>query len=483
MEHTKFIGRKSELAELESLVRRKTASLVVIKGRRRIGKSRLITEFCKGKKAVRFVGLAPNRKTTAQSQRDHFAHQIQQQTGLPEIRTDDWSKLFLLLYERVKKGNAVIVLDEITWMGSKDPDFLGKLHFAWETLYKTNPKLILIICGSVSAWIEKNILSSTGYFGRVTLKMTLDELPLNYCNQLLSRLGFEHSSYEKLLLLAVVGGVPWYLEQVDPHLSAIDNIKKLCFKKEGLLVEEFDRIFHDLFLEKRSDVYLKIVDFLSKGSADYRSISKGIDYPSSGALSEILGELILSGFIQRDFTWKIKTGMDSQMSYYRLRDNYLRFYLKYIRSRLNQIDKNRLSDITLEILPGWNTVLGLQFENLVLNNRNLILNALNIDPNVVVNDNPFFQSKTTKQQGCQIDYLIQTKYNTLFVCEIKFGLSALSAKIVREVKEKISRMSIPKNYTCVPVLIHVNDISQSIIDQDYFVHSIDICNILDKTEY
>ena len=133
---------------------------------------------------------------------------------MPEVKTDSWSKLFALLYERVKRGRVIILFDEITWMGSKDPAFLSKLQHAWETLFKHNSKLILVLCGSVSAWIEKNILSSTGYFGRVSLKLTLEELSLPHCNKLLSQIGFQGSAYEKLILLSVIGGIPWYIEQI-----------------------------------------------------------------------------------------------------------------------------------------------------------------------------------------------------------------------------------------------------------------------------
>ena len=79
-------------------------------------------------------------------------------------------------------------------MGSKDSEFLSKLHAAWEDYYKRNPKLILILCGSVSAWIENNILSSTGYFGRISIKLTLEELAINHCNDLMSKLGFDGST-------------------------------------------------------------------------------------------------------------------------------------------------------------------------------------------------------------------------------------------------------------------------------------------------
>src|SRR5690242_5465104 len=97
---------------LKRFLRKKTASLIVVKGRRRIGKSRLIEEFAKDFTFYSFAGLAPTEKTTAQSQRDEFAKQLSEQTGLPEIKADDWNKLFLLLFEKIKKDRIILLFDE-----------------------------------------------------------------------------------------------------------------------------------------------------------------------------------------------------------------------------------------------------------------------------------------------------------------------------------------------------------------------------------
>jgi AAA+ ATPase superfamily predicted ATPase len=107
-----FIGRQKELKELNLLLSRKTASLVVIKGRRRIGKSRLIEEFAKGKNFLRFEGIAPTRQTTAQAQRAEFARQIQQQLGIPGLQNlKDWGDLFTLLAELTKNEEIVVLFD------------------------------------------------------------------------------------------------------------------------------------------------------------------------------------------------------------------------------------------------------------------------------------------------------------------------------------------------------------------------------------
>ncbi len=477
MDQFSFVGREDKLTALNNLLEKRTASLVVIKGRRRVGKSRLVEEFARGKTFYTFTGLVPTNKTTAQDQRDEFAAQLNQQ-GFPKISMDDWSNLFWFLADKVKKGRVIIIFDEISWMGAKDSTFLGKLKNAWDMRFKKNPKLILILCGSVSSWIEKNIISSTGYFGRISLKVTLEELSLKSCNKLLDHIGFRRSTLEKFMLLSLTGGVPWYIEQIDPKCDANENIRRLCFVKDGLLVDEFKFIFHDLF-GKRGEICRRIVEHLEKGVAEYSRIVDALGYHSSGSLSDYLEDLLTTGFIKRDYMWNIKTGKDSRLSHFRLSDNYLRFYLKYISPNLNKINRGRFATISMSSFPGWSSVMGLQFENLVLNNRKLILEKLNIRLEDVVNDNPYFQRQTTKLKGCQIDYLIQTQFNTLFVCEIKFSRNEIKQSIIDEMQEKIKRLALPKGYACFPVLIHINGVSESVEYAEYFYQIINFSEFIE----
>ena len=477
MDHTTFIGRKHHLEKLKKLLKKKTASLVVVRGRRRIGKSRLIEEFAKEKRFFSFTGLAPILQTTAQSQREEFARQLQEQVGIGGLKATDWGDLFSLLAKETSKGRVIILLDEISWMGSLDPNFLGKLKIAWDMQLSKNPKLILILCGSVSSWIEKNIISSTSFFGRISQKLHLEELSLPSCNKMLDALGFKGSITEKLMILSITGGVPWYLELVNPALSAIENIKQLCFEKDGILFDEFKQIFHDLF-GSRSAIYQKIVRELINGSTPYQKIAEALDYPSGGPLSKYINELILSGYIEKDHTWSLKTGEESRLYQYRLSDNYLRFYLKTIEPNKHKIQKGRITSSTLSSLPGWDAIMGFQFENLVLHNRHLIHKKLRIDPNDIVYDNPFFQRKTLKNRGCQIDYLIQTRFRTLYLFEIKFSKNKVSSKVIEEVKEKMERLKIPKGFSCLPILIHINGHSPLIEEQEFFIETIDFSNLL-----
>lgn len=472
-----FIGRKNELSELESLQKKKTASLVVIKGRRRVGKSRLIDEFTKTKNVMRFRGLAPNEQTTAQEQRDTFTRQFSQVTNFPEVSLDDWSKCFELLAREVKDKQTIVVMDEISWMGSKDSSFTSKLKDAWDEHFKKNSKLMLILCGSISIWIEEHIINSTEFYGRISWSIDLQPLSLSESNAMLVAQGFKTSHFEKLKLLSVTGGIPWYIEQMQAEFSAAENIKRQCFNTGGTLLNEFDRIFKEMF-DKKDVIYKKIVTALASGALEYDDIASKIEYQSSGRLSQHLENMIKAGFIKREYNWSLKTGKQSSTSKFRLSDNYLRFYLKYIENRRAQIEKGNYIDIPLASLPGWDSLMGLQFENLLINNRNQLLELLNIPTHDVVYDNPYFQKATKNRKGCQIDYLIQTRTKVLYLFEIKFSSNPVAFTVIEEVQEKIKRITIPKGFAIVPILIHVNGVSEKIAASDFFLEIIDFGRFL-----
>jgi AAA+ ATPase superfamily predicted ATPase len=472
MNKDRFIGRKEELQELERLFKKKSASLVVIQGRRRIGKSRLAQEFGKKYKFFHLSGMAPSSITTAQSERNEVMRQLSLITGLPHMKIEDWSQLFILLARETKQGKCVILLDEISWMGSKDPDFLGKLKNAWDLYFKENPELILILCGSVSAWIEKNILSSTGFMGRISLVLALKELSLGECSQFLGQSNSrhnpaDHTAHEMFKLLSITGGIPRYLEEIQTDLTSDENIKRLCFSPKGVLFREFNDIFSDLFSQK-SEMYKEIVDTLVDANCEYNDICRVLNVPKNGHLSDYLGDLVKSGFVTRDYTWHLKSGEVGRLSHYRLSDNYLRFYLKFIAKNRSKIENGHFEGKSMGSFPGWDSIMGLQFENLVLNNRRPIWKELHLFPEEILADNPFFQRKTTSASGCQIDYLIHTKFNTLYVCEIKFSKNPVGASIIQDVQEKIDRIQLPRGFSCIPILIHVNGVQDAVVDSGFF---------------
>lgn len=472
MDKTPFYGRKEELARLGRLLKKKTSSLVVIKGRRRIGKSRLILEFSKDMKTFIFTGLPPTGHTTEQTQREYFVQQMERLLDIRGVRAEDWGDIFWHLAKATQSKQVLVVLDEINWMGSLDHTFLGKLKSAWDLSFKNNPKLLLILSGSMSTWIDNNILSSTGFMGRISLELTLDELPLSVCNLFWRKKRTLVSSYEKFKILSVTGGVPRYLEEIDPDVSAEENIYNLAFRKGGLLVEEFDRIFSDLF-STRFLRYKQIVERLVNGSATLEQICSAMNLEKGGNISNYLEDLEETGYVSQDRTWNIKNNKESNLCTFRLKDNYLRFYLKYIEPLRMQIEKNRI--VTP---PAWTTIMGIQFENLVLNNSISVYKLLGLDPSEVIYDNPYFQRSTKTHPGCQVDYLIQTKFNTLYLSEIKFSKEPVGLSVIKDVKQKMTRIAKPKSFSIRPILIHVNGVMDSVYESDFFAKIIDFGQFL-----
>jgi uncharacterized protein len=471
-----FIGRDLEYQRLKAFLKSPTASFIVIKGRRRVGKSTLVERFSdEFPQSYTFTGLAPEQGLTAKDQRLEFCRQLALQFNLPNPQYDDWGDIFWALADRLKKGRLLLFLDEVSWMARGDKTFLPKLKDAWDRFYKKNSKLILVVCASASSWIEENILSSTAFVGRVSYVMNLKPLALNVCKEFWGKVTV--SAYEKLKIIAVTGCIPRYLEEIQPGLSAEENVKRLCFTPGGLLVNEFEKIFNDLFLHN-SHFYRSILLLLSNGAKQFKEICQELSLPASGRISNYLSELEEVGFIKRYYSWSIKTGKESKISLYRLSDNYLRFYFKYINPNRKKINEDKFAFQSLSVLPGWDSIIAIQVENLIINNRDLLIKSLNIPKEDIIADGPYFQRATKQYSGCQIDYMFQTRYNTIYICEIKFSKSSTKKSVISEVTGKIDRLVLPKQFSIRPVLIHVNGIDPAIEKDQYFSEIIDITDWL-----
>jgi AAA+ ATPase superfamily predicted ATPase len=472
-----FIGRKQELDRLNSVAMLSRSAIVVIKGRRRVGKSRLVTEYAKDKIFLPFAGMAPVDGVSAQDQYDAFANTISALFHIPPFTFTNWLDGFANLAMHLGDKPTVILFDEISWMGSKDPTFLPKLKMWWDKLSEQKSNIILILCGSVSTWIEKNIIKSTAFFGRVTLHITLNPLSLSESYTLLQKLNVKCSAYDTFRILSITGGIPWYLENIQANQSIDENLKRLCFSPNGLLVDEFNLIFHDLF-DRRGDVYKKIVATLAQGMRDYAQIREALHYSEGGGLYPYIDALITSGYITKHQGWSIRTGKPAKKSLFRLSDNYLRFYIKVIEPHLSRIHNHAFQDISLSSIPGWNSLMGLQIENLLLVNRRQVLQAIGVHPQDVLLDNPFLQHGTKSQEGVQIDYLVQSATKTLYLCEFKFNRNELKSDVIKDVQTKKDKLYVPKGFSICPVLFHFGGVSESVIDSQFFYKIVDISDFL-----
>jgi AAA+ ATPase superfamily predicted ATPase len=473
----KYIGRQKILAQLKTLEQKNKASLVVIKGRRRIGKSRLAEEFGKDKIFVPFTGYPPTENSSDQEQLNTFAEQLCNNFKLAPCTFLRWSDAFNALGSHLNDQPTVVLFDEISWMAHKSPKFLGKLKIWWDLNHAKFPNLIMILCGSISSWIEENILKSTAFFGRISMEINLLPLTIPECSEFLRQNDVKGSAYEYYKILSVMGGIPWYLEQITHTQLADQRILDLCFQPNGLLVNEFDRIFHDLF-GHYGTIYKKIIYSLRAGMLSQSEIRKTLNYPHSGTLSKHIHNLILSGFVTEHFQWSLKSGNVGRQSLYRLSDQYVRFYLRYIEPNLPLIRRGDFDTNELVKLPGWDSIMGLQVESLLLQNRSLLLESLDIRGQNIIADNPYLQKATTRRKGCQIDYLIQTNQRNLFVCEFKFNRGEIGREIITAMTEKLRNFSAPEGFAKIPVLFHMGGIRESVYNDKFFYRTVNIQDYL-----
>lgn len=476
-----FLGRDRELSRLERLKRLKKASLVVIKGRRRVGKSTLVEEFAKGKQFISLSGLPPAPEITQQTQRDTFAEQLCLQLGLPRVTFLSWSDAFRFLSSRFEHEEVIVLFDEISWMGGLDPRFLGTLKTWWDQEASKKSGLILILCGSISTWIEKNILKSTAFVGRISLVLHLKPLSLPESISFLRKKGFSGSIYEVLKILSVTGGIPWYLDLIDPKESADQNIYELCFEPANQLINEFQTIFHDLF-EKKGELYRKILEILVNGMRTQKEIKDHLKVDEGGTLSDYLKNLVAAGFISEHYQWSLKNSILRRQKLYRLSDCFLRFQLKYVEPNRELIEQGSYNKAAKGTLPGWDSIMGFQLESLLLTNREFLFNALGLDFPTVIRDNPYIQTPTTRRKGCQIDYLIQTKMNSLIICEFKFSKNELSSSVLNELKEKAQTLSAPKGFGKALALFHIGGVSPKVEESPLLYRVIDLRDLLEKSD-
>lgn len=475
MTKTPFVGRDDEMARLLRLKEKRTASLAVVKGRRRVGKSRLAMEYgAHFERSVIITGLPPDPGVDARAQRDDFAQQLVDVLGIDRPDAKDWGHLLRVLADQVEEGSVLVVLDEITWLGSRDPTFLGKLKTAWDTHFSRNPDLVLLLTGSMSLWLEDNLLRSTGFVGRISLEMDLEPLPLDVCPAFWGEHARLVSAHEMLRLLSVTGTIPRYLEEIVPGRSAEENIRAMCFSGDGFLFREFDRLFSDLYGE-RGGLYRRLLSALQEGPRTAGQIHEVLGLAASGRVLRHLEDLVSCGFVARDHSWNLATGHESRRGRYRLSDNYLRFYLKYVEPNRHRIQRG-----TYRGPDAWSSIAGLQFENLVLQARGRLFEVLGVPPNEIVYDNPFFRPANKRLPGVQVDYMIQTRFKTLYVCEIKFGQNRLGPSIIDEVQDRIARLRPPRGFSIRPVLIHVSGVTPAVAEAEFFASIVDFASFLKR---
>ena len=461
-----FFGRESELESLSQLWKKRVASFVTCRGRRRIGKSRLIEEFA-ARSDCRFIeiaGLAPRPRMADADQLANFAAQLSTQSKLPSsINPSSWAEAFAYLNAAIQdSGRTVVLLDEVSWMGRYNPDFAGLLKNAWDMELKRHDRLVLVVCGSVTAWINQNILESSSFAGRISLNITLEELPLKECVRFWGKKKSRIAVRDVLDVLSVTGGVPRYLEEIDPSVSADENIRRMCFLPTGSLVDEFSQIFSEIF-EESATMKKGILRALATGSMTGSEIAASLSTDRNGHLTRHLDELAAAGFVSCDGGLNPETGKPSKIAQYRIKDNYTRFFLHHMEPRIAAIKAGSFSFKTLDGLAGWQSILGLQFEALVVNHYKELLPVLNPGGNLILSAAPYCKRG---KGGVQVDLLLQMR-NALELVEVKRS-AHIDESVEEEMERKMARVPIRGRKSIRAALVYDGVLSPEIRENGYF---------------
>lgn len=403
---SQLIGRKRELELLKNAVVSNASELMAVYGRRRVGKTFLIRECYRKEIVFEVTGLFNG---TMKEQLRNFSKSLEIDKTA-EIPTN-WLDAFTLLEEKIDrlrtKKKKVIFIDEFPWMATAKSGFLMAFENFWNHYCTKRADLIVVICGSAASYMVQKIINNKGgLHNRITQKIRLLPFNLLETDLFLRSKDIRYTKYDVAQLYMAIGGVPHYLDKVDKGKSVAQNIDALCFEKDGILSDEFDRLFDSLF--GNSEKYLAIVKTLSASNKgitrqeliDNSGISGGGDFTLK------LAELIESGFVTEYPFYRNK----KQLSLYRLSDEYSKFYLKFIQKNKGNGAGTWQRLFKSQSYISWT---GFSFENLCLKHIHQIKRSLQIEGVYSFNSSWF-------NKNAQIDLLIDRDDNVINICEMKF---------------------------------------------------------------
>ncbi len=465
-----FIGRKQELSKLDLLINNKKSNIGIIYGRRRIGKSMLISKALEKHKVLHFEGLENRPK---KEQIENFLFQFRLQTG-QEIKITGkktWREIFHLLYKYIENDFHNIVFDEFQWMASYRSEIVSDLKMIWDQYFSKTPNLTIILCGSIASFMSEKVLKSSALYGRTSLTINLKAFHLSETKEMLFNKGFTEILESQLY----IGGVPKYLELLLDKSSFVLGIEELAFEKNGYFVEEYEKIFVSHFGKNKD--YRKMIQLLAKfpyGLLRYNIIKKtGIK--SGGGVTTLLNNLESAGFISSETPFN-KSHNSKTIKYF-LRDPYLRFYFSFIEPNLKKIKNGNRNIFSMIRQTGeYYSWIGRAFEYLCVDHANKIAKLLGFS-GIDYSFGPYFESSRSDKTGIQIDLLFDRADNVITFCEIKHSKSKITKEILPEVEKRAKYlMNKFKRKTIQKVLITTSDVSEE--TRNYFYKVINVEDFL-----
>ncbi|GHV45883.1 hypothetical protein FACS1894180_8670 [Bacteroidia bacterium] len=427
-----IIGRYAEIQQLTNFLSSDKAEFLVVYGRRRVGKTFLIKQFFNQKFTFYFSGA---ENADRQEQLFNFATALKEYSGKQYPLVDSWQKAFVQLKEYLQnvktKGKKVIFIDEMPWLDNAKSGFLSAFEYFWNTYASADKDIFLVVCGSSTSWIVNKIFKNRGgLHNRVTRQIALQPFTLAETEQFLKAKKIKLSRLQIAECYMIMGGIPYYLEQLEKQYSLEQNIDNLFFKKNGILRDEFSKIYHSLF--KSPEKYMQIIEILSQKRKGLlrEEIVKLSKIPDGGGLTTILEELEQCGFISINNNFS--TPKTNKL--FQLTDFYSMFYINFIKNR--NITDSKFWANTINT-PLHNTWTGFAFELLCLKHIEQIRQKLGIGG--VITYTFSWKSKKEESNNVQIDLIIDRADNVVNICEMKFSRKefVITKEYDKELQNKI----------------------------------------------
>jgi predicted AAA+ superfamily ATPase len=450
------IGREAEQKRLERAFQSEQAEFIAVYGRRRVGKTYLVrNHFSSKKQDSIFFYVTGMKDGTMLEQIKNFTEEIGEAFLYAGARLEtqkNWRDTFRVLTDTIKASSAikkiVLFFDEFPWMVTKNSRLLQTLEYYWNHHWSRDQRIKLIICGSASGWILKNIVNNKGgLYNRVTDTIHLEPFDLYKTKRYLNHLKITLSNKQITHLYMVLGGIPFYLSKLEPGLSAVQSIEQLAFSKGSFLLNEFENLYATLFGVVDSHIGLaKIISRSCYGVGQAELVREVKNTSSGGRLVDWLKDLEQAGFIIR-----FKPFCSSRKGiYYKIIDEYSLFYFKWIESLKESLLERGMRQgywESLQSSAAWYSWAGYAFEALCYKHIAQISTALRISPTAIPYSWRYVPAKGSIEQGAEIDLLFDRDDDSMTICEIKytnqpFAIDKAYAEILKrkiEVFKKITK--------------------------------------------
>lgn len=422
----KIIGRKSELDLFSKYYESGRPEFIALYGRRRVGKTFIVRSFFKDKFDFFATGILEG---TYEEELKSFCDSLKEY-GYKGAEPGNWMEAFgalaSLIMKSKRKKRCVIFLDEISCFDTAHSGFTRALGHFWNKYASLQGNTFLIVCGSATSWIIKNVLNNKGgLHNRRTHEIHLRPFNLAKTEQYFAARKAKWSRLSILQAYMVLGGVPYYLSLLDMDESLPENIDRLFFSEDAPMRNEYTRLYGSVFSNPVR--YMDIIKALStdKSGLTRKEISEIAHIDSGSGLSEMLDNLVACDFIR-----SYRNGLRKNGEIYQLMDFYTIFYHQFCANPSSDRNywKNTLNS------PLQNTWYGLAYERVCMAHIQEILTALHLD--TIHTEYYSFRSKNSSPK-VQIDLVIDRSDDFVDIIEIKY--SRVLYEMSREEREKIER--------------------------------------------